>query len=93
MGGKKPGSGCVDKIPWTLSPGQYPPAVEGWGYARPKAERNSKSVQSSTRPKAEENFARAIESNTDEAEEGLLSGASITFTHLVSWSVVNHCDG
>ena len=38
-------------------------------------------MQSSTRPKAEENFARASESN---AEEALLSGATITVTHLVS---------
>ena len=38
------------------------------GYAaRPKAERNAISVQSSTRPKAEENFARATESISDEA--------------------------
>ena len=31
-----------------------------------------------------ENFARAIESNTNEAEEGLLSGATIMLTHVVS---------
>ena len=38
------------------------------GYAaRPKAERNAISVQSSTRPKAEEKFARASERKNDES--------------------------
>ena len=47
--------------------------------AKPKAERDAISVQSSTRPKAEENFTRASERKTDEAEEGFLSRATITF--------------
>ena len=38
-------------------------------------------MQISTRPKAKGSFARATENNVEEA---LISGATITFTHLVS---------
>ena len=77
------------------SPGHYPPVwkVGTMRRRRPGGTPYPCKVRRGQRPSRTLHRRLKVIPTRPKAEEGLLSGATITFTHLVSWSVVNHCDG